>query len=109
MLEHQLAADCDQWTTAPDPAAVESRIALQSIVMRVRIFEGLMIDRIANTDDLALYGHRVRHCHIADEKISNGLRDDRLAVSGRTVDEQRMSRGDRRSQLIQHVVAEHEM
>ena len=46
---------------------------------------------------------------VAVEQVVDRLRDDRLAVSGRAVDEHRVAGVDRRAELIQHVLADDQM
>ena len=64
---------------------------------------------IEDADDLALDRDRVRHGDVAVEQVADALRDHRLAVSRRAVDEQRVTGVHRRPEGIDHAVAEHEV
>ncbi len=48
-------------------------------------------------------------CDLAVEQISNGLRDDGLAVAGGPVDEHRVAGVDGRAELIEHALADDEV
>ena len=52
---------------------------------------------------------RVRDGDVAVEQVADRLRDDRLAVAGRAVDEHRVAAVDRRAELIEHALAEHQV
>ena len=72
-------------------------------------FEWLVVDGIEEPDDVAFNLERVGHSQLAVEQTSDRLRDDRLAVPGRSVDEHRMCGADRRAHLIEDALAQHEM
>ena len=68
-----------------------------------------MVDRIEHPDDVALNLERMRNGDLAVEQVANGLRDDRLAIARRAVDEHRVAGIDRRSELVEHPIADHEV
>ena len=107
-VERQLAADGDQRPAAAHPAAILDRAGFdQRLALRHR--DRLVHDRIEDADDLALDRDRVRHGDVAVEQVADALRDDRLAVAGRAVDEQRVAGVDGRPERIDHAIAEHEV
>ena len=59
-----------------------------------------MVHRIEEPDDAALDLERVRNEDVAVEQIVDGLRDDRLAVAGRAVDEHRVPGVDGGPELV---------
>ena len=68
-----------------------------------------MRDRIVDLDDLSVGLDGVGNGDDAVEDVLDALRDDRLAVSRRAVDEQRVGAVDRRAELIEHAIAQHEV
>ena len=71
--------------------------------------DDLVIDGIEQPDDVAFDLDRVRDGDVAVEQVVDGLRDDGLAVAGRAVDEHRVAGIDRRSELVEDLVADDEM
>ena len=65
-----------------------------------------MVDRVEHPDDLPFDLDRMRNGDFAVHQIANGLRDDRLAVARRAVDEHRVAGGNGRSDLVEHLVAD---
>ena len=68
-----------------------------------------MNDGIEDLDDLAVGFDRAGDGDDAVEQVPDRLRDDRLSVSRRAVDEQRVRAVDGRSELIQHAFAQHQV
>ena len=68
-----------------------------------------MVHGVEQPHDLPLDFERMRNRDVAVEQVANRLRDDRLAVAGRAVDEQRVSGVDRRAELIEHALPEDEV
>ena len=68
-----------------------------------------MVHGVEQPHDLPLDLERVRDRDVAVEQVANRLRDDRLAVAGRAVDEQRVAGIDGRAELIEHALPEHEV
>ena len=73
------------------------------------VAERLMVHRVEELDDLTLDLHRVGNGDLAVLQVPDRLGDDRLAVSGRAVHEHRVSGGDRRPELVEHLLTDHEM
>ena len=68
-----------------------------------------MVDRVVQRDGLAIDVDRVRQIHVAAERPAHALGDDRLAVSGRPVQEDRFSGVDGGAKLVEHVVFDDQM
>ncbi len=68
-----------------------------------------MVDRVEQPHDVAVHLDGVRDGNLAFEQSPEALSDDRLAVSRRAVDEERVTRGGGGSHLVQHPVAEHQV
>ena len=73
------------------------------------VAERLMVHRVEELDDLPLDFHRVGNRNLTVLQVPDRLGNDRLAVSGRAVDEHRVSGGDRRPELVEHLLTDHEM
>ena len=69
----------------------------------------LVVDRVEHLDDVAVDVERVRNPHLAVEQVADRLRDDRLAVAGRPVDEERVPGVHGRTELIEHPLAQDEV
>ena len=72
-------------------------------------FERLVVDRVVHRDQVAVDLDRVRHVHVAADGSSEALRDHRLAVARRAVEEQRLAGVDRGPELLEDVVADDEV
>ncbi len=68
-----------------------------------------MVHRVEELDDLPLDFHRVGNGNLTVLEVPDRLGNDRLAVSGRAVNEHRVSGGDRRPELVEHLLTDHEM
>ena len=68
-----------------------------------------MCRRVKNPDDVAIGNNRVGNRQFAVKQLADGLRNDRLAIARRAVDENRVAAVDRRTELIEHALAEHQV
>src|SRR5688572_2160492 len=100
VLERQLTADHDERARDRDPAAVEARVKLD---------ERTVAGRIVHADDLLTDEDRVRHDDAALQHGRERLRDRRLSGTGWAEEEDRLRAVDRRSELAEREVRQHEM
>ena len=68
-----------------------------------------MVDRVVQRDGLSIDVERVRQIHVAAERPPHALRDDRLAVSRRPVQEDRFAGVDGGAKPIEHLVLDDQM
>ena len=61
-----------------------------------------VVDRIEHRDGLAVDVDGVRHVHVGAERAADPFGDDGLAVAGRAVEEERLARVHRRTELVVH-------
>ena len=106
-IERQLAADRHERTPAAHPSPIRRRVVGEPVAFGER--ELVVVDGVEQPHDLPLDLQRMRNRDVAVEQVANRLRDDRLAVAGRAVDEQRVAGIDRRAELIEHALPEDEM
>ena len=106
-IERQLAADRHQRPPAAHPPPIRRRLVGEPVAFGKR--QRIVVHGVEQPHDLPLDLERMRNRDVAVEQVANRLRDDRLAVAGRAVDEQRMPGIDRGAELIEHALAEHEM
>ncbi len=108
MRQLQLAADHDHRPAAPDPPLIfRDGAAVQGIGHRItghRVVSG----RVEDPDDVAVSFYGVGDRDVTIEQFTNRLRDDRLSVSRRPIDEHGMRAIDGRPKLIEHALAEHQ-
>ena len=108
-VERQLAADHDHRTPAAHPAPVAD--ARGRGRPRRRVGPDALRGSPGSNNRMMLPFDldRVRDRDVAVEQIADRLRDDRLAVSGRAVDEHRVAGVDGRAELVEHAVADDQM
>ena len=106
-IERQLAAHRHERAPAAHPSPIRRRIVGEPVAFRKR--DLVVTHRVEQPHDLPLDFEGVWNRDVAVEQVANRLRDDRLAVAGRTVDEQRMAGVDRRAELIEHALSDDEM
>ena len=106
-VERQLAADRHQRPPAAHPPPIRRGIVCEPVAFGKR--ERVVVHRVEQPHDLPLDLERMRDRDVAVEQVANRLRDDRLAVAGRAVDEQRVAGIDRGAELIEHALSEHQM
>ncbi len=101
-LHRQLAADHDARPFAQDPPAVR---------FTRRLARGALVDvRIVDGDDLTVDLDGVRHPHrVAIEHLPQRLGDGGLAGPRRTVEEDRLPGHGRGAELVERLVADHEV
>ena len=73
------------------------------------LLERAVDDRVVNVDDLPLHLHGVGQQHLVVEDAHEALGDRRLAVSGRAIQKDLRVRDDRRPDLIEGLLGQHEV
>src|SRR5690606_36642683 len=86
-------------TFDPNPAAIEFGRTNQALG---RAPDRFMARGVIELDDLAAFDDRMRDQNILSETARNPLRNRRLAVAGRAIDEHPLAGVDRRAKLSEH-------
>ena len=107
-LERQLAAHHHHGAPAADPAPVHVDALVQPDARLARR-QFLVRDGVEQPDDRPFHFERIGDVQVAIEQFLDGLRDHRLAVARRPVDEHRVAGVDGGPQLVHHAVADDQM
>src|SRR5207302_10051623 len=110
-LEGQLAADDGDGPADAGPAPIDLRAGDDArwIVLAGAARGPVVIDGIEERDDLPVHVERVRHVHVAAQRAAHPLTEDRLAVSGWTVEEHGLAGVHRRSEPLENGIADDQM